>query len=238
MNRKLKRNKDMKKIFMMLALVLLMGVTDMNGEPRSAYGKANVAAVNKIDSAMKSEGKAVEETDNELDVVEAEVDTLSAGADFDDEAVFDNDGDERMLNSLSAIAMDKSIGIVFCIFFFLFGFPAVVVVIIGVLIYKNRKNRYQAMMKAMECGQPLPEAVRPSVGQSDEYLYRKGIKKLFVGGGLTVASFVWDSSSVLTGIGLLIVFYGLGQMATAYASANDLLHRRKGDDSQEPFSKE
>ena len=46
MNRKLKRNKDMKKIFMMLALVLLMGVTDMNGEPRSAYGKANVAAVN------------------------------------------------------------------------------------------------------------------------------------------------------------------------------------------------
>ena len=77
---------------MMLALVLLMGAMDMNGEPRSAYGKANVAAVNKIDSAMKSEGKAVEETDDELDVVEAEVDTLSAGADFDDEAVFDNDG--------------------------------------------------------------------------------------------------------------------------------------------------
>ena len=106
----------MKKIFMMLALVLLMGVTDMNGEPRSAYGKANVAAVNKIDSAMKSEGKVVEETVDESDVVEAEVDTLSAGADFDDEAVFDNDGDERMLNSPSAIAMDKSIGIVFCIF--------------------------------------------------------------------------------------------------------------------------
>lgn len=222
----------MKKIFMMFALVLLIGVTD------SAYGKANVAAVNKIDSAMKSEGKVVEEADDESDVMEAEVDTLSASADFDDAAVFDNDDDERMLNSLSAIAMDKSVGIVFCIFFFLFGFPAIVVVIIGVLIYKNRKNRYQAMMKAMECGQPLPEAVRPSVGQSDEYLYRKGIKKLFVGGGLTVASFVWDSSSVLTGIGLLIVFYGLGQMAIAHASANDLLHRRKGDDSQEPFSKE
>ena len=109
----------MKKIFMMFALVLLIGVTDMNGEPRSAYGKANVAAVNKIDSAMKSDGKAVEEADDESDVMEAEVDTLSASADFDDAAVFDNDDDERMLNSLSAIAMDKSVGIVFCIFFFL-----------------------------------------------------------------------------------------------------------------------
>lgn len=215
---------------MALALVLLFSATDVSGKPRSAYSKANSAAVSKVDSAIKAENNVVEEADMADWQDTAAVDTI-----YDDEDsnsvsyVFD---DDEQLNKLLTSA-ENSIGkiVAFCIFMlFIVGLPFILIIVIGVLIYKNRKNRYQMMMKAMETGQPLPETMRPTAGQSDEYLWRKGIKKLFVGGGLAVVSVVWDSTMLLTGIGLLIMFYGLGQMAIAYSSAKDLLGKKRKED--------
>lgn len=92
--------------------------------------------------------------------------------------------------------------------------PLIIVVLIVWYLIKRRNQRIQLAQKAMETGQPIPSEALPEERQTDEYMWRHGIRTAFLGLGLTVMFALWDAD-FLTGIGALVMFYGVGQLVIA-----------------------
>ena len=69
----------------------------------------------------------------------------------------------------------------------------------------------------METGQPLPEELMPVDKQSDDYLRRRGIRNIWIGIGMMVMFGIWDAD-MLTGVGALVLCYGIGQVFIARSS--------------------
>jgi len=220
----------MKKIIVALALMSAFSALSLSDKPRSVYSKANPVAVSKVDSAMKS-SEAVSGDDEAF--ADADDVVMEDSAECSDTGVVHTtyrnpDVAERIVGRV----LDSKavvVGIVFALCFCILPFIFILVVVI--LVYKSRRRKYDVMEKAIEKGMPMPEQLVKTEGQSDEYLWRKGIKNVFLGLGLTAFFWIFGMEP-LHAIGLLMLFYGLGQMAISYASANDLLHRNKksGDD--------
>ena len=113
-------------------------------------------------------------------------------------------------------------GVVVAIFFVLLCVlvvfsPIILVVVILYLVFKRRNERYKLMEKAMESGHPMPEEMRNPVLESNEVLWRKGVRNFFVGLGL-VAVFLPLDLEQLGGIGVLVALYGVGQAVIAYTT--------------------
>lgn len=105
--------------------------------------------------------------------------------------------------------------------------------LVGFIIYvisKNRRQRYQLAEKAMESGQEIPQELVRIERQSDEYLWKKGIKNIFVGIGLAIL-FKCLGADPLTGIGWLVALYGVGQAVISKTSSSK---RDKFDDNLNP----
>ncbi len=101
--------------------------------------------------------------------------------------------------------------------------------IIGLIIYliaKNRNQKYKLAEKAMESGQQIPEQLLRTEQQSDEYLWRKGIKNIFLGIGLTIF-FSYMHMGEFSGIGWLVCFYGIGQAVISKTSASKRERRER-----------
>lgn len=214
----------MKKMLLAFVLMFACGAANAADKPRSAYSKANPAAVSKVDSAMKSSAAASEETEGYAGVDAAVGIEDSAGCSNVVYSTSRNpDAAERIV---SRVLDSKAVmaGVFFALCFCLLPFAFILTVVI--LVYKSRKRKYDVMEKAIEKGMPLPEQLVKTEGQSDEYLWRKGMKNFFLGLGLT-PFFLIMGLKPFHAIGVLILFYGLGQMAISYVSANDLLHRNK-----------
>lgn len=88
--------------------------------------------------------------------------------------------------------------------------PLIIIILILRYLVRRHNDRVKIMEKAMENGQEMPEAERPLVTQSDEFLQKRGLRNAFLGAGLMVMFLIWDAS-FLAGIGALVMFYGLGQ---------------------------
>lgn len=88
--------------------------------------------------------------------------------------------------------------------------PLIVIILILRYLVRRHNDRVKIMEKAMENGQEIPEAERPLVKQSDEFLQKRGLRNAFLGAGMMVMFLIWDAS-FLAGIGALVMFYGLGQ---------------------------
>lgn len=88
-----------------------------------------------------------------------------------------------------------------------------VALIIRYLVKRHDKNITLAE-KAIEMGQPIPEELKPLAPESPDYYKRKGIKNIAIGVGLTVMFSVWNAD-LLTGVGLLITCWGVGQVIIA-----------------------
>ena len=78
------------------------------------------------------------------------------------------------------------------------------------IIYRNRNQRYRLAEKAMEQGKPIPEDLLTVKEISDDQLWRKAIRNIFVGIGLAIFFACWHSH-FLSGLGWLLCFYGIGQ---------------------------
>ena len=70
----------------------------------------------------------------------------------------------------------------------------------------------------METGQPLPDDMKRGAIESNEVLWRKGVKNFFIGLGL-IAVFVSFDIESLIGVGVLVALYGAGQGVIAKTSA-------------------
>ena len=71
----------------------------------------------------------------------------------------------------------------------------------------------------METGQPIPQEFIRTEQQTDDYLWKKGIKNTALGLGL-VAFFYCLGADPLVGIGWLVALFGVGQAVIARTSAS------------------
>lgn len=108
--------------------------------------------------------------------------------------------------------------------------PFLILAFIVYLIFKNRRQRYELAEKAMDSGQQIPQELVRTERQSDDYLWKKGIKNIFVGFGLAIL-FKCLGADPLTGIGWLVALYGVGQAVISKTSSSK---RDKQDDLMPP----
>lgn len=108
--------------------------------------------------------------------------------------------------------------------------PFLILAFIVYLIFKNRRQRYELAEKAMDSGQQIPQELVRTERQNDDYLWKKGIKNIFVGIGLAIL-FKCLGADPLTGIGWLVALYGVGQAVISKTSSSK---HDKDDDLMPP----
>jgi hypothetical protein len=135
---------------------------------------------------------------------------------MDDDYPFNDHQFEFLTNMMDKFGGIFAFFVVLLVFLFL-GAPFIIVALVLWLVFRNRNRKYQLAEKAMETGQPLPEELLKTERQSNEFLWRKGIKNAAVGIGLVIF-FYYLGADPLVGIGWLVTLYGVGQAIIAKTS--------------------
>lgn len=220
----------MKEFILALSLTLMLGATqttNASSAPKHRYVPTtqvdNKQAATSVDNCLS--------TPAAQDEVEAYSDTTSVDTN-DSQAVSDeDDGNARSHSIYSLENYDDPFdflgsifgkGTLFFVMFLLlvigllFVFaPLIALFIIFRYLYRRHQDRMKIMEMAMEKGVDVPESQRPIDKQSDEYLFKRGLRNFFLGAGLVVMFLFWDWG-FMAGIGALVCVYGLGQVAIGY----------------------
>ena len=224
------KNKDMKQYFIALALMLTLSASTMNAVPKHRHHPQTTAVVAAPDSA--SEGVDAYSDTTSVDNSDA------AAVDSDDTAAADNYDSNYSTNNPFDY-WNHSIGwgfggvmlailiIVLCFVFLLA--PFIIVALVIRYLIKRHNDRVTLAEKAMETGQPVPESVKPVDKQSDDYLWKRGIRNMAIGCGLMLMFWFWDANA-LAGVGALVLCYGAGQAIMARTSANKKDRNSNDDD--------
>lgn len=105
-----------------------------------------------------------------------------------------------------------AIAVIVCLLVLLFlAAPLIAVILIVRHLIKQRNDRIALAEKALEHGQPIPSQLCEQALDTNEALWRKGIRNVSIGVGMIVMFYIW-SSSMLMGIGALVACYGVGQL--------------------------
>ena len=145
----------------------------------------------------------------------------SVDNDFDDEDVYVDNFPLNDLKDMFGVGVGGTIIAILVILVTLLIAiaPFLVVIFIVYLVFKNRRQRYELAEKAMSSGQQIPQELVRTDRQSDDYLWKKGIKNIFVGIGLAIL-FKCLGADPLTGIGWLVALYGVGQAVISKTSSS------------------
>ena len=145
----------------------------------------------------------------------------SVDDDFDDEDVYVDNFPLNDLKDMFGVGVGGTIIAILVILVMLLIAiaPFLVVIFIVYLVFKNRRQRYELAEKAMSSGQQIPQELVRTERQSDDYLWKKGIKNIFVGIGLAIL-FKCLGADPLTGIGWLVALYGVGQAVISKTSSS------------------
>ena len=145
----------------------------------------------------------------------------SVDNDFDDEDVYVDNFPLNDLKNMFGVGVGGTlIAILVILVMLLIAIaPFLVVIFIVYLVFKNRRQRYELAEKAMSSGQQIPQELVRTERQSDDYLWKKGIKNIFVGIGLAIL-FKCLGADPLTGIGWLVALYGVGQAVISKTSSS------------------
>lgn len=125
-----------------------------------------------------------------------------------------------------------AIAVIVCLLVLLFLFaPLIAVILIVRHLIKQRNDRIALAEKALEHGQPIPSQLCEQALDTNEALWRKGIRNVSIGVGMIVMFYIW-SSSMLMGIGALVACYGVGQLVivrTTGGRPTDAPHDEESD---------
>ena len=145
----------------------------------------------------------------------------SVDDDFDDEDVYVDNFPLNDLKDMFGVGVGGTIVAILVILVTLLIAiaPFLVIIFIVYLVFKNRRQRYELAEKAMSSGQQIPQELVRTDRQSDDYLWKKGIKNIFVGIGLAIL-FKCLGADPLTGIGWLVALYGVGQAVISKTSSS------------------
>lgn len=204
----------MKQYLIAFALMLTLSATTTSAAPKHRH-HTPPTAVAKPDTTQADEG------------VEAYSDTTSTVADtvvLDSANQYsqpgynsydDRDWEESLVEKIIGDGFGVggallAICIVLAVLIFLLA-PFIVLALILRYLIRRHNDRVMLAQKAMETGQPIPEPLQPVDKQTDEYLWRRGVRNVAIGLGLALMFSIWDADA-LAGVGLLILCYGAGQM--------------------------
>lgn len=125
-----------------------------------------------------------------------------------------------------------AIAVIVCLLVLLFlAAPLIAIILIVRHLIKQRNDRIALAEKALEQGQPIPSQLCEQALDTNEALWRKGIRNVSIGVGMIVMFYIW-SSSMLMGIGALVACYGVGQLVivrTTGGRPTDAPHDEEGD---------
>ena len=209
----------MKQKLMIFALMIALGTTAVAQPKHRHHAVADTAAVVNNDAATAADKANADEA------IEAFSDTTSVavGNSTVPRVYVDDDFDDMpdwLVNFLGG-----SVGVVggiFLILMLVFAVllalaPFIVAILVMRYLVRRHNDRVALASKAMETGQPLPEELMPVDKQSDDYLRRRGIRNIWIGIGMMVMFGIWDAD-MLTGVGALVLCYGIGQVFIARSS--------------------
>ena len=95
--------------------------------------------------------------------------------------------------------------------------PVLIIGLVLFFVYRNRKQKMRLAEMAMKQGQPIPDQLLVEHNESDDDLWKKGIRQTFLGVGL-LAFFGYTGSTLGIGIGILVTVIGLGKLAIVKTS--------------------
>ena len=210
----------MKKSILALSMLALLGTSPVLAQARHRH-HAPTEQVASDNNSSDDENVAYSDTAS----------TSSAADDDPDESYYDRDSqvsDAVANNPLSFRNFDNPFawfvalftagfgGIVLALIIILFVFtllfaPFIVLFMILRYLMRRHNDRVELAEKAMAAGVDVPEHMRPLGRQSNEYMWRQGVKNASVGFGLMVMFYFWEGY-YLVGVGALILCLGIGKM--------------------------
>lgn len=224
----------MKQKIAIFALMFALGTMCIDAQPKHRHHdvatavKDTVTAMAQVDDAANAdEGiEAFSDTtsvaDDALDDSQAVTTTTTVSHDPD---FFGFDDLPSWLESLiggSVGVLGGTVGVliailVLSIILLVLFAPFIIIILVLRYLVREHNDRVTLAEKAMETGQPIPDELMAVDKQSDEYLHRRGIRNIWIGIGMALMFGIWGSD-MLTGIGLLVLCYGIGQIMIARSS--------------------
>ena len=218
----------MKKYLLAFSMLFLVGVTAMDATPKHRHRHRTTTVSVKADSASA----AIEVYSDTASANGSGSDSASVSSSWDDDDIHEDFG--HFINRVVGHG-PKDTGVVVIIVFLGFIIACAPFLIFGFIIYymvKRHNDRVKLSMKAMEMGQLPPAKADAAFAESDEMLWKKGVKNSALGLGLALMFFMFDAEG-LAGVGLLVLCYGLGQVYMARASRKK--HENKDENNHPEF---
>ena len=218
----------MKKYLLAFSMLFLVGVTAMDDNPKHRHRHRTTTVSVKADSASA----AIEVYSDTASANGSGSDSASVSSSWDDDDIHEDFG--HFINRVVGHG-PKDTGVVVIIVFLGFILACAPFLIFGFIIYymvKRHNDRVKLSMKAMEMGQLPPAKADAAFAESDEMLWKKGVKNSALGLGLALMFFMFDAEG-LAGVGLLVLCYGLGQVYMARASRKK--HENKDENNHPEF---
>ncbi len=218
----------MKKYLLAFSMLFLVGVTAMDATPKHRHRHRTTTVSVKADSASA----AIEVYSDTASANGSGSDSASVSSSWDDDDIHEDFG--HFINRVVGHG-PKDTGVVVIIVFLGFILACAPFLIFGFIIYymvKRHNDRVKLSMKAMEMGQLPPAKADAAFAESDEMLWKKGVKNSALGLGLALMFFMFDAEG-LAGVGLLVLCYGLGQVYMARASRKK--HENKDENNHPEF---
>ena len=218
----------MKKYLLAFSMLFLVGVTAMDATPKHRHRHRTTTVSVKADSASA----AIEVYSDTASANGSGSDSASVSSSWDDDDIHEDFG--HFINRVAGHG-PKDTGVVVIIVFLGFIIACAPFLIFGFIIYymvKRHNDRVKLSMKAMEMGQLPPAKADAAFAESDEMLWKKGVKNSALGLGLALMFFMFDAEG-LAGVGLLVLCYGLGQVYMARASRKK--HENKDENNHPEF---
>lgn len=214
---------NMKQKILIFALMFVLGTAAVAQPKHRHHAVADTTAVVTNAAANANVDEGVEAFSDTTSIAEenATVPRVYVDDDFDFDDFEDFEDMPGWLRSL----LGGSIGVFGGIFIILMLIiavllalaPFVALVLILRYLIRQHNDRVTLASKAMESGQPIPEELMPVDKQSDEYLRRRGIRNIWIGIGMAIMFGIWGAD-MLTGVGFLVLCYGIGQVFIARSS--------------------
>lgn len=113
------------------------------------------------------------------------------------------------IDSMMGMGMAFALMVIFIVFILA---PVLILAVLFFFIYKNRKQKMRLAEMAMKQGQPIPDQLLTEHQETDDDLWKKGLRQTFLGVGL-LAFFGYIGSTLGIGIGILVTVIGLGKLA-------------------------
>ncbi len=204
------------KLKMIISLLVLTSLLTANAQNSSINTSDSIAQQTTGARTAVTYTPTYNDTDEEGETV---VSVVIDGDSTDNDADYYSSGSgvdiARTIHSEFVDSFDEAkrgLAIGFLAVLLIFGTPIFIVALALYFNYKNRKNRYRVIEKAIESGQPIPQEFLKTTVNKDTQ--NKGIKNICLGLGLFI--FLWALTNFAIGcIGILVMCNGIGQYIVA-----------------------